>query len=780
MRQPEKPVDNSSGKSLRISLVTPNFNGADKLDRTLNSVLSQDYDNLDYVFMDGGSSDESMEIVERHRSRFSHVVSEPDRGLTDALNKGFARTNGAIMGWINSDDILFPGSLAVVNRVFQEFPDVAWLTGRASALNEADTVFTVREARPWSWLRFIAGDYRHIQQESTFWRRDLWNRAGAKLDEAFSTAADFELWTRFFRHAPIHTVDALVGGFRFRDKGQLSRPSGQAGQISDYERHSGIALKRLRNGVPAHGLAAFLDRLDPHAPLQPSHDIARVSPHLAIVDPAIIYYDLFDRQFKREDALPLIPQDFETSDIVRQDLSFDGSGKRAWTDGPNFLEMDLVGLDIVLRSHHFTPFEDILTTTTPAMPFLCGPIAAYDFGQGRFKIQLKFGDQVVFCDTEVRKGEPLRLKIALSASEYGIFADGDFLAKGPITGGAQNCLSAHLALGGGFLERAWRGIALGVRIAVLAKGTEAPVTSYELRDTHDEEDEALWPEPSAPEAAPPAKLRKPDEDLSAFQGIHAGKRCFVMGNGPSLNKMDLSMLDGEDVFACNSAFLLFDRVDWRPRYYTCVDTRVLRDRAEDISRMLDRHPDIIAFFPDRISLHDGTGRIFETRTIIPPAPNRYYFNEEPNSLASPPETMFSLNVNDRVVQPYTVAITMLQLAAYMGYSTIYLIGCDTSYSVGASVKQQGPKLDGVGLLLTSTEDNDPNHFDPTYFGAGREWHNPQVDKMIMHYGWAKKALESSPTQIINATVGGNLEVFERADFKMLFPTRSGSSDSASL
>lgn len=253
-------------------------------------------------------------------------------------------------------------------------------------------------------------------------------------------------------------------------------------------------------------------------------------------------------------------------------------------------------------------------------------------------------------------------------------------------------------------------------------------------------------------------------DLLPFKNTHPNKRCFVMGNGPSLNQTDLSRLKGEQVFACNGAFLLFDRIDWRPQFYTCVDARVIQDRASEIVAMLQANPEMVAFFPREIRLHDGSGRVIDTHEIIPPARNRYYFNETGNAFSALPHSAFSLDANERLAQPYTVAITMLQLAAYMGFNPIYLIGCDTSYTVPESTKQEGRKVGEHGLLLTSTQDDDPNHFHPGYFGKGHAWHNPQVDKMIEHHGYAKQVLDEAGITVMNATVGGQLEVYPRIDF----------------
>lgn len=257
--------------------------------------------------------------------------------------------------------------------------------------------------------------------------------------------------------------------------------------------------------------------------------------------------------------------------------------------------------------------------------------------------------------------------------------------------------------------------------------------------------------------------------LHALKDRHRGERCFIMGNGPSLNRMDLNKLKGETVFACNAAHLLFDRISWRPRYYACVDTRVLQDRGPEIAAMLDVERQTTGFFPASVVVHDGQGQTIDVGGLLGERPNQVFFNEVSNNPAAGLPGMFSIDAAERVVMPYTVTITMLQLAAHMGFSEIYLIGCDTDYVVPDTVRRDGPVLaGGEGLFLTSSQDDDPNHFDPRYFGRGRQWHNPQVDKMIEHYGFAAQALDALGIKVRNATAGGKLEVFPRVDFDSLF------------
>jgi glycosyltransferase involved in cell wall biosynthesis len=199
----------------RIALVTPVYNSARYLEQTIESVLEQRYPNLDYFIVDGGSTDGSTEIIKKYESRLSGWLSEPDNGMYDALNKGFARTSGEIMGWVSATDKLHPGGMTVVGSVFRDLPQVEWITGRRTAFSEEGETKRIDDVLVWSRWRFLMGaSRRHIQQESTYWRRSLWERAGGYVDASRRSASDFELWLRFFRHERLYAVDALIGGFR--------------------------------------------------------------------------------------------------------------------------------------------------------------------------------------------------------------------------------------------------------------------------------------------------------------------------------------------------------------------------------------------------------------------------------------------------------------------------------------------------------------------------------------------------------------------------------------
>jgi glycosyltransferase involved in cell wall biosynthesis len=198
----------------KISLITPVWNSVRYLEAAMRSVLSQGYPNLEYIVVDGGSTDGSVDVIRQYAGQLAAWVSEPDRGMYDAINKGFAQSSGEVMGWISATDMLHSGSLFVVGSVFRAFPEVEWITGRPTGFSDEGMAAEILKLRRWSRWAFLAGANRYIQQESTFWRRSLWERAGARVDDSRRNASDFELWVRFFRHAKLYSVDALIGGFR--------------------------------------------------------------------------------------------------------------------------------------------------------------------------------------------------------------------------------------------------------------------------------------------------------------------------------------------------------------------------------------------------------------------------------------------------------------------------------------------------------------------------------------------------------------------------------------
>ncbi len=222
----------------KISFVTPSFNQAKYLEETIDSVLSQGYPNLEYIVMDGGSTDGSVDIIKRYEKHLAYWQSKPDGGQYNALNDGFAKTSGEIMGWINSDDRVLPLAFQKIVSVFNDRKDVEWITGRPTMINENSGSMILLDLRFWSRKKFLNYDYKFIQQESTFWRRGLYERAGNHISTEYEYAGDLELWTRMFRYADIHSIDCLLGTFRKREDQKSNE------FIDEYIKESDSIIKR--------------------------------------------------------------------------------------------------------------------------------------------------------------------------------------------------------------------------------------------------------------------------------------------------------------------------------------------------------------------------------------------------------------------------------------------------------------------------------------------------------------------------------------------------------
>ncbi len=209
---------------MNFSIVTPSYNQARFLDASMTSVLSQPGE-IEYIVMDGGSTDGSREIIERHASRLAHWQCEEDGGQYDAITRGFARATGDVLAWLNSDDVYVPGAFATVAEIFAQFPEIDWLTTTAQIRWDAEgRIARVLNVPGYSREGYLAGEHLPsgrnfsvgwIQQESTFWRRSLWQNAGAQIGAGYPLAGDFELWARFFKHAELYAVEVPLGGFRF-------------------------------------------------------------------------------------------------------------------------------------------------------------------------------------------------------------------------------------------------------------------------------------------------------------------------------------------------------------------------------------------------------------------------------------------------------------------------------------------------------------------------------------------------------------------------------------
>jgi len=201
-----------------VSIVTPSFNQAPFLEETIRSVLDQDYPNLEYIIIDGGSTDGSLDIINCYSDHLSWWVSGPDQGQTDALNKGFKQAQGDILAWLNSDDTYLPQAISRAVNYLQSHAEIGMVYGDANLIDECGNVIGKFPARQTNYQRLRRG-YVHIPQQTAFFRANLWRQVGP-LDPSFYFAMDYDLWVRMARIAPLQHVPELWANFRLHEAGK--------------------------------------------------------------------------------------------------------------------------------------------------------------------------------------------------------------------------------------------------------------------------------------------------------------------------------------------------------------------------------------------------------------------------------------------------------------------------------------------------------------------------------------------------------------------------------
>ncbi len=195
-----------------VTVVTPSFNQASFLEETIISVLNQTYPNIEYIIMDGDSSDGSLEIIKEYASRLAHWVSEKDRGQTDAINKGFALAKGDVLAWLNSDDTLLPNAVAEAVSFLTEHSETGMVYGDANYIDEKGKIIGKFPAAETDLPRLRRG-YVHIPQQASFFRRTLWEQVGP-LDPEFFFAMDYDLWVRLAERTELKYLPRTWANFR--------------------------------------------------------------------------------------------------------------------------------------------------------------------------------------------------------------------------------------------------------------------------------------------------------------------------------------------------------------------------------------------------------------------------------------------------------------------------------------------------------------------------------------------------------------------------------------
>ena len=738
-----------------VAVVVPTFRDSHHLRECLESVRQQSYTNFTCYIVDDASPDNVSAVVDefsRKDDRFVLCRHGRNAGLSAARNTGLVIADEEFVQFLDADDMLTPW--AIETRVAQLTalpgrPDVIGAYGRIVQCPDETTAGDVAGWTRRSGNRMV--DWISSKGESPFnvhaplLRAETLRRLGG-FDETFLNGAeDWELWQRVLRHGFVLVpTDAIVGAYRQRSTSMVREHAGVHANRAD------ALLDRALCWVDGD---AFPGVEPAFMPLPTAEDslrrAIRAARYAGIMTATTrqasdsVTSEL--REFARCETLPRSRRHevvtVARTGIVRglglgpdsaRQLSPDAQARltfAAETIADEFIDaaplanppadadrpLERVTVDVAVIGESIADVEPLLVAARDKHPD--GSIAAIDLSP----MHGSQGTSDGWGSAGIRVWSPNELLL-------GRLRPRDVIVSGPVGPAARHLVECANRMG------------IGV--------TELDSSDRQLTVLHERDDQRFGADVEhfsrlLPREEGPASSDDFDK-LQQLRDRHRGQTVVIIGNGPSLNDTDLSLLDGHVTIGVNSIFLAADRLPGPLTYYVVEDQAVFRENTDEIKRYVAG----TKIFPSNYR-HAFNDQEIDDNTVFFRM-NAGFYGRGTGTYCHP---RFSTDASQRVFCGQSVTIANLQLAYWMGAQRVVLIGMDFSYSIPSDAERRGD-------VIVSQSD-DPNHFDPTYFGAGKTWHDPKLDRVLVNYRLAGEVYEASGREIINATVGGKLEVFPR-------------------
>lgn len=764
--------------SPQVTVVVPNYNDSAYIHDTLRSVQQQTFTDFECIIVDDASTDDSVSIVEafaRDDDRFVLVRHQANGGLSASRNTGLRLAAAPMVAFLDSDDLFLANNLheRVGRLLGVSDPAVAGVFSGVEQRNEDIRLDGLPPEAKWGDPGIK--DFLTTRGECPFnchaplLRTDVVRAFGGFRESMKQGAEDWDLWLRLMRNGyqfvPTPNILAI---YRQKAKSMVRELP------AEHLRESRAILESVqRPGSPA-------DRV-PNSPFWFGEPLAHYQTELDMAERSFQYLGLAafadgDDQFDRAlesidpDILKIINRSFEPEAIVisgiRRAVGLEPAEARAIRD-----HVDLLAKHIVARAQASIASTSAITTLPmdpPDAHFLFAPRNASDARLMLDAASVVGGTNSVFLSLERESGDAGADEVLTAAgcemrtlNEWLLQgrSHGTLVVRPPFDHVVTELIGKNEELGGRTVsleanEMLQLPDALQpspiANVALRDLGTDANPPTIVLGADHAMIETMQRPRLAAvdPIVEEYPHLTWDGPDLRQFQDRHAGERCVIIGNGPSLNQLDLSRLGSETTFAVNGIFYAADKMGFDPTYYVVEDSSVMKENIEQIKAYRAGHK----FFPN----------IY--RSIYGDDPNVTYFmmnrgfyaTDSPNYCVP----RFSADAAQRLYCGQSVTIINLQLAYYMGFTEVVLIGMDFSYVIPDSADRRGD-------IITSAED-DPNHFHPDYFGKGKTWKDPKLDRVLANYALAKEMFAADGRTIVNATAGGNLNLFDRVDYSKLF------------
>lgn len=757
-----------------ITVVVPCFNEERFIAEAIDSIKQQSYEDFECIVVDDASTDGSLAVIWKSIAdddRFRVIRHRSNGGLSASRNTGLREARGELVTFMDGDDLLLQDSLLDRYVAFATHRSDPHVVGAYCGVINAPEDAQLSEFPPrhewgtrWKDQRVIdlvtAKGECPFSAHSPLLRTEHLRLLGGFDESLTSGGEDWDLWLRIMRNGYVF-VPSRYRSAVYRQKlgsmiraGVADHAEVSAALIRNAHRPAEIAAMTHPSPTPmtrplAHyeegvTLAARLLRFAATALARGQPQGAQqILGNLPDLSETIVrrHVDV-DRQFLRgvERALGYTGSNSEV--IEQASLSmraeFDQLISSAFGEPEPVSQPPPSTIDILLVPQHKGHLRRMLEFIPQVST---GGIAVLNLDR-------ESGDQGV--NEDVPEGlEIVTLnRLALKSTRV------RHALVGAVRDGTVESVAQSLVDQGALVTEVPSDLDEITRVDAAHPRLELPSTGP---GAPEESGNGIWaPWPSDPidldwEALIEEENPETSFDagkLAALKNKYRGERAVIIGNGPSLNALDLALLKNEMTFAVNAIFLAQDQMGFDPTFYVVEDTAVMADNLERIKAYKAGHK----FFP---SIY---------RHLIGEDPNVTYFmmNRGFYSASSPNFCVprFATDVSQQIFCGQSVTIINLQLAFHMGFREVILIGMDFSYVIPDDA-------DVEGNLITSQSD-DPNHFHPEYFGQGKVWKDPKLDRVLASYALAKNVFEADGRRIINASAGGKLELFDRADYEQLF------------
>ncbi len=750
-----------------VTVVVPNFNDASFVVDTLRSVDAQTFGGWECIVVDDASTDDSVARIAGfigNKERFRLVRHAVNGGLSASRNTGLRLASAPFVTFLDSDDFFSTENLADRLVTALEHANDPMVAGSYSGIVQLPEDAQLDDLDPrtrWEGPEFhdlvSSGGECPFNCHAPLLRTSVLRSFGGFDETMLHGAEDWDLWLRLMRHGYWFVgTGSILAAYRQKQRSMVrSMPSEH---VREAERLLASVNEPLDDGQRVGSGTRVLH--EPLVTYSQAIQFARRGVQYSAIASLADDHEQLERALDMIDFShwPLIRRHVDVDDVIdrglRRGLGLDGDTFESLPDAPDE-RRDAVRSAIDARVSAASPAADI--TIDAPFPVWDVVVAPSNPAQTAALLETAGAEAGRVAVLDARRSPDIAPATdSLDAEAFAVITENDLALR---TGGVGRLV----------VQWPWpASIDAIVRAAAESGVGIVEVPGVEVNRLDEARAHDVGGEPT-PSSTSPRRLvhvgdggraglsvveeyadRTPDsEEMLAFRNRHVGERCVIVGNGPSLNKLDLTKLRNEYTIAVNGIFYA-ESMNFPPSYYVVEDSSVINENLDRIREFRAGHK----FFPTIYrELYGETGEDNVTFFTM----NRGFYAKNSPNFCTP---RFSTDASQRVFCGQSVTIINLQLAYWMGFSDVYLIGMDFSYTIPDSAEVEGD-------LITSTTD-DPNHFHPDYFGKGKTWKDPKLERVLNNYQLAKVMFEADGRRIHNATAGGALELFPRVDFDSVF------------